>query len=228
MGKLIVVPTPIGNLEDITLRALSVLREVDLVLAEDTRKAGYLLQHFQIKKPLLSYHKDNEHRILPSVITRLKEGETLALISDAGMPGISDPGYLLIRACIENNITLESLPGPTALLPALINSGIPCDRFYFEGFLPPKKGRNKRLTEISRYPFTVILYESPHRLLRTLRDLAAFFGEDRKASVSKEISKIHEETFRGTLKSLAELFSENKILGEYVIVIAGKDRKNTK
>ena len=221
MGKLYIVPTPVGNLEDITLRAVRILQEVDLILAEDTRKGINLLRHYKIEKQVISYHKDNEHRMVSSVIHRLQEAQTLALISEAGMPGISDPGFLLIRACIEEDIEVESLPGPTAFVPALVNSGIPCDRFFFEGFLPPKKGRTKKLTEISQLTQTVVLYESPHRLLRTLKDLTEHFGQDHKASISKEISKIHETTFRGTLEELLKQFEGSKPRGEYVIVVAG-------
>ncbi|MCD6201081.1 MAG: 16S rRNA (cytidine(1402)-2'-O)-methyltransferase [Bacteroidales bacterium] len=221
MAKLYVVPTPVGNLEDITRRAIRVLQEVDLILAEDTRKGLNLLRHFGIEKQVVSYHKDNEHRMVPSILGRLQEGQTLALISEAGMPGISDPGYLLIRACIEQDIAVESLPGPTAFVPALVNSGLPCDRFFFEGFLPAKKGRNKRLKEICHLPHTVVLYESPHRLLRTLKDLHDHLGKERNASISKEISKIHETTFRGTLGELLEQFEGTKPKGEYVIIVAG-------
>ncbi len=227
MSKLFIVPTPIGNLEDITLRAIRVIQEAGVILAEDTRTGMNLLHHFDIHKQIISYHKDNEHRTLPSVISRLQKGQTMALISEAGMPGISDPGFLLIRTCIEKGIPVETLPGPTAFIPALVNSGLPCDRFFFEGFLPSKKGRNKRLTEISALPHTLVLYESPHRLLRTLKDLTWYFGEDRKASISKEISKIHETTFRGTLGELSEQFRNTKPKGEYVIIVSsiGKGEK---
>ncbi len=225
MAKLYVVPTPVGNLEDITRRAIRVLQEADLILAEDTRKGLNLLRHYGIEKQVISYHKDNEHRMVPSILGRLQEGQTLALISEAGMPGISDPGFLLIRACIEQNIAVESLPGPTAFVPALVNSGLPCDRFFFEGFLPAKKGRNKRLKEVSRLPHTIVLYESPHRLLRTLKDLNEHFGKERRASISKEISKIHETTFRGTLEELLKQFEGSKPKGEYVIIVAGATGK---
>ncbi len=226
MAKLFIVPTPVGNLEDITIRAIRILKEVDLVLAEDTRKGQNLLRHYEIEKQVISFHKDNEHRMLPSVLGRLQEGQTLALISEAGMPGISDPGFLLVRACIENNMEVESLPGPTAFVPALVNSGIPCDRFFFEGFLPAKKGRNKRLAEISNLPHTLVLYESPHRLLRTLKDLTGHLGSERKTAIAKEISKIHEHTFRGTLGELTGLFekTEGKPKGEYVIIVEGKKK----
>ncbi len=227
MGKLYIVPTPVGNLEDITRRALRVLEESDLVLAEDTRKGLNLLRHYGIEKQVISYHKDNEHRMVPSLLERLQKGQTLALISEAGMPGISDPGFLLIRACIENNIAVETLPGPTAFVPALVNSGIPCDRFFFEGFLPAKKGRTKRLKEICALPHTVVLYESPHRLLRTVGDLITHFGPERKAGISKEISKIHETTYRGTLGELLEQFEGTKPKGEYVIVIEGMTKKRS-
>ena len=189
MSKLTLVPTPIGNLGDITFRALEVLKEVDLVLAEDTRKTGILLKHFQLTKPVRSHHKFNEHRSLESLISQLSGGTTMALVTDAGTPGISDPGFLLVRACIENQIQVETLPGPTAFLPALVNSGLPCDKFVFEGFLPQKKGRNKRIMELASERRTIVLYESPFRVEKTLRQLAESFGPDRKASVSREDSR---------------------------------------
>ena len=221
MPKLYLVPTPIGNLGDITLRALEVLKEVDLVLTEDTRKSGILLKHFQIRKPVQSHHKFNEHRSLESLLQKLKAGTSIALISDAGTPGISDPGFLLVRACIEEGIEVETLPGPTAMIPALVNSGLPCDRFVFEGFLPQKKGRKKRIGELSREKRTIILYESPFRLLKTLDQLSTLFGPDRKAAVSRELTKVHEETVRGTLDELAQHFREQNIKGEIVLVIQG-------
>jgi len=221
MSKLYLVPTPIGNLGDITLRAIEVLKEVDLVLAEDTRKSGILLKHFQISKPLHSHHKFNEHRFLESLVQRILSGTSIALITDAGTPGISDPGFLLVRACIEQDIPVESLPGPTAFVPALVNSGLPCERFIFEGFLPQKKGRQKRLTELAREKRTLVLYESPYRLVKTLTQMAEHFSPDRKASISRELTKVHEETVRGTLLELAQHFSKGTIKGEIVIVVEG-------
>ena len=225
MSKLYLVPTPIGNLGDITLRALDVLKEVDLVLAEDTRKSGILLKHFQISKPVQSHHKFNEHRTLESMVQRLKGGTSIALITDAGTPGISDPGFLLVRACIEQGVAVETLPGPTAFIPALVNSGLPCERFVFEGFLPQKKGRQKRLSELSEEKRTLILYESPFRLGKTLIQLSEHFGPDRKASVSRELTKIHEETVRGTLEELIEHFHKNNVKGEIVLIVEGSKAK---
>lgn len=221
MSKLILVPTPVGNLGDITLRALEVLRETDLILAEDTRKTGNLLKHFQISKPIRSFHKFNEHRTLESVVSLLTAGTQMALVTDAGTPGISDPGFLLVRACIEQFIEVETLPGPTAFVPALVNSGLPCDRFVFEGFLPQKKGRNKRIVELAGEQRTMVLYESPHRLHKTLLQLAEKMGLGRKATVSRELSKIHEETVRGTLGELTEIYANQQVKGEIVIVVAG-------
>jgi 16S rRNA (cytidine1402-2'-O)-methyltransferase len=221
MSKLYLVPTPIGNLGDITLRALEVLKEVDLVLAEDTRKSGFLLKHFQIKKALHSHHKFNEHRSIESLVQRLRAGTSIALITDAGTPGISDPGFLLVRACIEHGIAIESLPGPTAFVPALVNSGLPCEKFVFEGFLPQKKGRQKRLAELAGERRTMVFYESPYRLVKTLNQMAEHFGPDRKGSVSRELTKVHEETKRGTLLELIEYFSTGTVKGEIVIVLEG-------
>ena len=225
MSQLTLVPTPVGNLGDITLRAIEVLKTVDLILAEDTRKSGILLNHLGISKPLTSHHKFNEHRSIEILIGKLKSGVNMALISDAGTPGISDPGFLLVRACIEAGISVEVLPGPTAFIPALVSSGIPCDRFVFEGFLPQKKGRQTRLTELSGEKRTIILYESPHRLVKTLEQLALHFGTERKASVSRELSKLHEETTRGTLGDLLQHFSQQTVKGELVLVIAGAGKK---
>ncbi len=222
MAKLFLVPTPIGNLEDITLRAISVLKEVDLVLAEDTRVSRKLLNHLSIDKPILSHHQNNEHKVLQSLIDRLFAGETMALISDAGTPAISDPGYLLLRECIKNDIEVDCLPGATALIPALVNSGLPADRFIFEGFLPHKKGRQTRMKKIAEEERTIILYESPHRILKTLLQLAEFCGKDRPASISREITKMHEETVRGSLEYLHQYYSENTIKGEFVLVVGGK------
>jgi 16S rRNA (cytidine1402-2'-O)-methyltransferase len=226
MSKLYLVPTPVGNLGDITLRAIEVLSQVDLILAEDTRKSGYLLKHLQIRKPLTSHHKFNEHRTLETTIKRLREGATVALITDAGTPGISDPGYLLVRGCLEAEIDVEVLPGPTAFIPALVGSGIPCDRFVFEGFLPQKKGRVTRLTELAREKRTIVLYESPHRLVKTLQQLADHFGEDRRASVSRELTKMHEETRRGTLTELVQHFALQTVKGELVLVIEGAGKRS--
>lgn len=221
MSKLYLVPTPIGNLRDITLRALDVLKEVDIVLAEDTRKSGFLLNHFKISKPIQSHHKFNEHRTLESLVQRLQGGTSMALITDAGTPGISDPGFLLVRACIEKGVQIETLPGPTALIPALVNSGLPSERFVFEGFLPQKKGRQKRITELSKETRTLVFYESPYRLVKTLIQLSKHFGPERKASVSRELTKVHEETIRGTLDEIIQYFSEKSIKGEIVIIVEG-------
>jgi len=222
MSKLYLVPTPIGNLEDITLRAIRILKEVDLILAEDTRTSGRLLKHLEINNKLLSYHIHNEHKTVVQLVDRILSGESMALISDAGTPAISDPGFLLVRECIKNNIEVDCLPGSTAFVPALVNSGLPNDRFHFEGFLPHKKGRQTRLIALAENPFTTIYYESPHRLVKSLRQFAEFFGEDRQASVSREISKMYEETRRGTLLELAQHFEEKGVKGEIVLVIAGK------
>lgn len=221
MSKLYLVPTPIGNLGDITLRAIEVLKEVDLILAEDTRKSGILLKHFQISKPVHSHHKFNEHRTIENLVQRLMGGTSIALITDAGTPGISDPGFLLVRACVKEGIPIESLPGPTAFVPALVNSGLPCEKFVFEGFLPQKKGRQKRLTELATETRTMVLYESPYRLVKTLSQMAEHFGPDRKGSVSRELTKIHEETRRGTLEELVQHFSQGTVKGEIVIVVEG-------
>ena len=224
-GILYIVPTPIGNLKDITLRALKILKSVDLIIAEDTRKSGILLKHYQISKPLKSYHNFNEHRQLDRVINLLIEGKSLALISDAGTPLVSDPGYLLVREAINKEIHVQTLPGPTALVPALINSGIPTDKFVFEGFLPHKKGRRSRMEALVNEERTIIFYESPHRLLKTLNQLAEHLGELRQAAVSREISKVYEETIRGSLKFLIGYYSEKKVKGEIVIVVAGKSER---
>jgi 16S rRNA (cytidine1402-2'-O)-methyltransferase len=222
MSKLFLVPTPIGNLRDITFRAIEILQNVNLILAEDTRQAKKLLNHYNIKTPLQSHHMYNEHKSVDSVCSRILSGDTIALISDAGTPGISDPGFLLVRACVEKEIPVETLPGPTALIPALVNSGLPCDRFCFEGFLPPKKGRNKRLTGLTDETRTMIFYESPYRLVKTLDELAKHFGEDRMASVSRELSKMFEENIRGTLSYLSEYYTSKTPKGEIVIIVAGK------
>jgi 16S rRNA (cytidine1402-2'-O)-methyltransferase len=221
MSKLYLVPTPIGNLGDITFRAVEVLKEADLLLAEDTRKSAILLKHLKISKPVHSHHKFNEHRSIESLVQRLLEGNTMALITDAGTPGISDPGFLLVRACIEQGIPVETLPGPTAFVPALVNSGIPCERFVFEGFLPQKKGRQKRLSELAGETRTMVFYESPYRLVRTLTQLAEYFGPERRASVSRELTKVYEETKRGSLAELSEYFSQGTVKGEIVLVVEG-------
>ncbi|MCF8283516.1 MAG: 16S rRNA (cytidine(1402)-2'-O)-methyltransferase [Sphingobacteriales bacterium] len=220
-GKLYVVPTPIGNLEDITFRALRVLKEVDLVLAEDTRTAGQLLRHFDIDKRILSHHQHNEHHALKEVIRLLKEGKTMALVSDAGTPAISDPGFLLVRECVKENIDFETLPGATAFVPALVNSGLPSDKFYFEGFLPQKKGRKTRLEFLTNIEDTIILYESPHRLLKLLEEVILHFGAEHYMSVSREISKKFEETLRGSATELLLHFTENPIKGEFVVCLSG-------
>ena len=222
MSKLYLVPTPIGNLRDITFRAIEVLESVDLVLAEDTRQAGKLLSHYNIRTPLQSHHMFNEHKSVEAICSRIESGTTVALISDAGTPGISDPGFLLVRSCIEKGITVETLPGPTAVIPALVNSGLPCDRFCFEGFLPPKKGRNKKLTALEEEPRTMVFYESPYRLVRALDEMAGHFGAEREASVSRELTKIYEENIRGTLAFLSEYYKNKPPKGEIVIVVAGK------
>lgn len=221
MAKLIVVPTPVGNLEDITLRALRVLKECDLILAEDTRTTSHLLKHFDIQTRMQSHHKFNEHRTVEQVVERILSGETIALVSDAGTPGISDPGFLLVRQCVQSGVKVECLPGATAFVPALVASGLPNDRFHFEGFLPQKKGKLTRLNELSNLPVSFILYESPYRVLKTLTLLSEFCGSDRMASVSREISKLHEETLHGTLGELVVHFTETEPRGEFVMIIEG-------
>ncbi len=220
-GKIFFVPTPVGNLADMTPRAIEVLSQCSLILCEDTRTSGTLLKHFGITTPTASFHKFNEHEALERVMQRLESGEQIALVSDAGTPGISDPGFLLSRECRRRQITVETLPGPTAFVPALVNSGLPCERFCFEGFLPPKKGRATRIAEIAAERRTTIIYESPLRLVKTLEQLAQACGPDRQASVSREISKIHDQTVRGTLSELIEHFSVNNPKGEIVIVLGG-------
>ena len=221
MAKLFVVPTPVGNLEDITLRAIRILKECDLILAEDTRTTSHLLKHFEIQTPMQSHHKFNEHQRVDQVVEKILSGETIALVSDAGTPGISDPGFLLVRQCVQSGIEVECLPGATAFVPALVDSGLPNDRFYFEGFLPPKKGRQTRLNELSRLSVSFILYESPYRVLKTLTQLADVCGPDRRASVSREISKVYEQTVRGTLAELVAHFKETEPRGEFVMIIEG-------
>nr|WP_297788466.1 16S rRNA (cytidine(1402)-2'-O)-methyltransferase [uncultured Allomuricauda sp.] len=222
MGKLYLVPTPIGNLEDMTLRAIKVLNDVDVVLAEDTRTSGKLLKHFEINTPLQSHHMHNEHKQVDGLVQKMKDGATYALISDAGTPAISDPGFLLTRACIENDIEVECLPGATAFVPALVNSGLPNDRFVFEGFLPVKKGRQTRLLELAEETRTMVFYESPHKLLKTLTHFVEYFGEDRPVSVSRELTKLYEETVRGTVTEVLEHFNNKAPKGEFVIVVGGK------
>ena len=222
-GKLYIVPTPVGNLEDMTFRAIRILKEADLILAEDTRTSGILLKHFEIKNALQSHHKFNEHQTVESVINKIKAGANVALISDAGTPGISDPGFLVTRECVRNGIEVQCLPGATAFVPAVVASGLPNDRFCFEGFLPQKKGRMTRLQALAEERRTMIFYESPYRLVKTLTQLAECFGAERQASVSREISKVHEETVRGTLNELAKHFTEHEPKGEIVLVVAGKE-----
>ena len=221
MAKIYIVPTPIGNLDDITLRAINVLKDVDLILCEDTRRSKKLLIHYEIETPLRSHHKFNEHQEVDIIIEKIKCGTKVALISDAGTPGISDPGYLIVRTCIQNNIEIDCLPGPTAFVPALINSGIPSDKFIFEGFLPVKKGRKTRLEILSKEERTMVFYESPHKILKTLNDFLIHFGSNRKVSISRELTKIYEETIRGTIHSVLESLTEKSIKGEIVVIVEG-------
>lgn len=222
MSKLYIVPTPIGNLEDMTFRAIRILKEVDLILAEDTRTSGKLLKHFDIGTHMHSHHMHNEHKTVENLIARLKAGETIALISDAGTPAISDPGFLLTRACVEQGIAVECLPGATAFVPALVNSGLPNDKFVFEGFLPEKKGRQTRYLELAEENRTMILYVSPHKLVKTLGEFVTYFGEDRQISVSRELSKMHEENRRGSVREVLTHFEKIAPRGEIVVVVAGK------
>lgn len=221
MAKLYIVPTPIGNLEDFTFRAINVLKDVNLILCEDTRRSKKLLIHYNIETPLRSHHKFNEHKEIGKIVDKILSGEKMALISDAGTPGISDPGFLAVRTCLENNIQVECLPGATALIPALVNSGIPFDKFVFEGFLPLKKGRKTRLEKLSEEKRTMIFYESPHKLLKTLNDFSNSFGSDRKVSISRELTKIYEETIRLSLEESIKLFNEKPPKGEFVIIVEG-------
>lgn len=225
MSKLYLVPTPVGNLEDMTFRAVNVLKSVDCILAEDTRTSAVLMKHYGIATPLVSHHKFNEHKTSESVAERILGGQDIALVTDAGTPGISDPGFLLVRTCVEKGVDVECLPGATAFVPALVNSGLPCERFTFEGFLPQKKGKNKKVQDLAEEERTMIFYESPFRLVKTLELFAQYFGEERQASVSREISKLHEENFRGTLRDCIEHFSQKDVKGEIVIVVEGKNRK---
>lgn len=224
MSKLYVIPTPIGNLEDMTLRAVRILKEVELILAEDTRTSSVLLKHFDIHTPMTSHHKFNEHKTVEHLVERIKQGTTIALISDAGTPAISDPGFLLVRACVANEIEVDCLPGATAFVPALVNSGLPNDRFCFEGFLPQKKGRQTKFKELAVEERTMIFYESPFRILKTLEQMAEYWGGERKASISREISKKFEETVRGTLSELIIHFTEHPPKGEFVMVVAGYNK----
>ena len=226
MAKLYIVPTPIGNLEDITLRSINVLIDSDLVLCEDTRRSKILMSHYKINTQLKSFHKFNEHKEVDSIVDQIKEGKKISLISDAGTPGISDPGFLIVRTCIESEIEIECLPGATAFVPALINSGIPSDKFVFEGFLPVKKGRKTRLETLSNEERTMIFYESPHKILKTLNDFKVNFGSERKISISRELTKVYEENIRGTVEEVISFFGDKKIKGEIVIVVEGN--KNSK
>jgi 16S rRNA (cytidine1402-2'-O)-methyltransferase len=221
--KLYLVPTPVGNLADMTYRAVTILNEVDLILAEDTRTSGKLLQHYDIKTPMLSYHMHNEHKISDNIVKRIEAGETMALITDAGSPGISDPGFLLTRKLIENNLPIEALPGATAFVPALTVSGLPCDKFVFEGFLPVRKGRKKRLEFLKEEDRTIVFYESPHKLPKTLNDFKEYYGNDRQISISREISKMFEEHYRGTVQDAIAFFEIKKPKGEFVVVLEGKN-----
>lgn len=223
MGKLYVVPTPVGNMEDMTFRAIRILKEADLILAEDTRTSGILLKHYEIKNAMQSHHKFNEHQTVESIVNRIKGGQTVALISDAGTPGISDPGFLVVRECVRNGIEVQCLPGATAFVPALVSSGLPDERFCFEGFLPQKKGRMARLNALKEETRTMIFYESPYRLVKTLTQFAEIFGADRPVSVCREISKIHEESVRGTLQEVIAHFTETEPRGEIVIILGGKE-----
>lgn len=225
MSKLYLVPTPVGNLDDMTFRAVKVLEEVDLILAEDTRTSGKLLKHFEISTQMISHHMHNEHKTVDNLVERIKNGETMAMITDAGTPAISDPGFLLSRACVENNIEIDCLPGATAFVPALVNSALPNDKFIFEGFLPAKKGRQTRFKLLAEETRTMIIYESPHKIMKTLKDFVIYFGEDRRVSISREISKLHEETLRGTPSELLAHFEKKAPKGEIVVVVEGKSLK---
>lgn len=225
MSKLYLVPTPIGNLEDITLRALRILKEADLILAEDTRTSGKLLKHYQIENKMQAHHQHNEHKTVAGLVEQMRGGTTIALITDAGTPAVSDPGFLLVRECIKHEVPVETLPGAVAFIPALVNSGLPSERFLFEGFLPHKKGRKTKLEELAEKDCTLVFYESPYRLVKTLKQLGDFLGEDRRASVSREITKLHEETIRGTLLELAAHYEQKGVKGEIVIVVSGKPKQ---
>lgn len=227
MSKLYLVPTPIGNMEDITLRAIRILKEVDVILAEDTRTSGNLLRHLDISKPMTAFHIRNEHQVVEHIADRIEAGETMALVTDAGTPAISDPGFLLVRECVKRNIEVECLPGATAFVPALVNSGLPAEKFIFEGFLPHKKGRQTKLKAVAKYPYTTILYESPFRLVKTLQQLIEVCGPDRQVSVARELTKIHEENARGTLAEVLAHFSQKEVKGEIVIVLQGANEANS-
>ncbi|MEN9447477.1 MAG: rRNA ((1402)-2-O)-methyltransferase [Bacteroidota bacterium] len=227
MSKLYIVPTPIGNLQDMTFRAIEVLKSVDLILAEDTRTSRFLCQHYLIDTPLQAYHKDNEHKAVESIVQRIKSGITMALVSDAGTPGISDPGFLLVRACLQNEIEVECLPGATAFVPALVNAGFPLDRFVFEGFLPHQKGRQKRLQLLAEEMRTIVLYESPYRILKLLKELEEQVGNKRQVSISRELTKKFEETFRGNVEEAIIHFSQKEPKGEFVVIIEGKSKEET-
>lgn len=223
MSKLFIVPTPIGNLQDMTFRAVEVLKSVQLILAEDTRTSKFLCQHYMIDTPLQAYHKDNEHKVVEHIVQKIKSGVEMALVSDAGTPGISDPGFLLLRECLKEGIEVECLPGATAFVPALVNSGFPCDRFIFEGFLPHQKGRQKRLQALLEETRTIVFYESPYRVVKLLNELKGYFGEERKVSVSRELTKKFEETFRGSVAEAIMHFTQKEPKGEFVVVMEGKD-----
>lgn len=223
MGKLYIVPTPVGNLEDMTFRAIRILKEVNLILAEDTRTSSFLLKHFEIVNKMQSYHKFNEHKTIANIIEKIESGENIALISDAGTPGISDPGFLISRECIKAGIDVECLPGATAFVPALVASGIPCDKFYFEGFLPQKKGRQTRIKALAEIENTIVLYESPYRVVKTFTQLAEYMGEDRYVAACRELSKLHEEIVRGTIREIITHFSNHEPRGEFVIIISPKE-----
>lgn len=224
-ANLYLVPTPIGNLGDITIRAVEILKSVDLILAEDTRTSGKLLKHYEISTPMAAYHMHNEHKVTARFVEQMQAGQTFALITDAGTPGISDPGYMMVKACAEVGLRVECLPGATAVIPAIVVSGLPNDRFCYEGFLPPKKGRKTRLEQLSTEERTMVFYESPHKLLKTLADFSTYFGEDRGMSVSREITKMHEETFRGSVAEVLAHFTEQGVRGEFVLVVSGMDKK---
>jgi 16S rRNA (cytidine1402-2'-O)-methyltransferase len=228
VSKLYIVPTPIGNLQDITFRAVEVLKTVQLILAEDTRTSRFLCQHFMIDTPLQAYHKENEHKAVENVVQRIKSGVTMALVSDAGTPGISDPGFLLVRECLKNDVVVECLPGATAFVPALVNSGFPLDRFVFEGFLPHQKGRQKRLQALTEETRTIVFYESPYRILKLLAELKEYFGEERQLSISRELTKKFEETFRGTASEALYHFTQKEPKGEFVVVVEGKLKEQHK
>jgi len=227
MAKLVLVPTPVGNLSDMTFRAIETLKDADIIFAEDTRKTGFLLKHYGIETKMQAYHQHNEHKFLEKAVRMVAQNQLSALVTDAGTPGISDPGYLLIRACVAGGVEVSCLPGPTAFVPALVMSGFPCEKFIFLGFLPQKKGRVSRLTAYAQFPYTMVFYESPHRIGKTLEQMKLFFGNERKAAVVKEISKIYERVERGSLETLAALFVGEKVKGEFVIVVNGSENESS-